>query len=343
MPADDQPQELTGSQLAAIRTYTGNDSDDIEIWVAHVTRVQKSFNWNNDKTGQIAENKLTDKAAKWLEARRSLNDDIDGWTNLQKGLMARFKKEISDVTAALAVGELQQKPTESVDDFYDRCVLTLKKKNHRVNDELRNNDNFKEAIKTDLYVFFGGGLKKYIRNATIYASSPPDSVDSLLTSARRVELQTEAKDKLFELEELTDDDKHDMKATNELNREERLEIAIANMTEELNALKSRPARAAPRYTPPGNNYLGKLVPVADPNRRPTIAYRPRPQLTCWNCGKAGHFSRSCRLKPKVKPDTTRRYNEVDEATMERYAPGDTFNQDTIVYYEASGNETGEKQ
>ena len=255
--------ELTASQINAVRTFTGNIEDDIETWIDHVTRVQKGFTWTNDKTGQIAENKLIEKAAKWLEATKSLGNEFAGWDELKKALLVRFKRETSDVTAALAMGELQQGPMETVADFYDRCVLAMKKKNHRVPDALKADANFKEAVNTDLFVFFGGGLKKYIRNATICSSTPPADIEELLKAAKRVEMQTEAKDRLFELEETKQQDLNKgrtMEGTDEVQAE------IEKLTEQLNVLKAK--------------------------RRPQT-YKP---LECWTCGIAGHFSRNCRKR-----------------------------------------------
>ena len=86
-------------------------------------------------------------------------------------------------------------------------MLALKKKNHRVNDQLKANADFKQAVETDWFVFFGGGLKRYIRNATLCSAKPPESVMELLSAAKIIELQSEARDKLFELEELSEVDK----------------------------------------------------------------------------------------------------------------------------------------
>ena len=121
-----------------------------------------------------------EKAAKWLEAKISLGGEVMGWDDLAENLLDRFKKEQTDVTAALAMGELQQGGIERVADFYDRCVLALKKKNHRVNDQLKGNADFKQAVEADFFVFFDGGLKRYIRNATLSSAKPSESVMELL-------------------------------------------------------------------------------------------------------------------------------------------------------------------
>ena len=110
-----QPEQndLTGSQLASVRNYTGADQDDVELWIAHVNRVKRGFGWTDVKAGQVAKNKLVEKAAKWLEAMISQGGEVAGWDNLSKNLLDRLKKEQTDVTAALAMGELQQGSIES--------------------------------------------------------------------------------------------------------------------------------------------------------------------------------------------------------------------------------------
>ena len=190
-----------GAQLANIRTFTGQPDDDIELFIAHVDRVKTAFAWTQQNTAQLVANRMMDKAGKWLQVAETMGVDISTWDDMKKQLLSRFKKETSDVTAALMVADLQQGISESVSDFYDRCILAMNKKNHRVTPELKANDDFKQVRDSELFVYFGGGLRKQIRNATICSSSPPEKVQDLLKAARNVELQSEARDKLFELEE----------------------------------------------------------------------------------------------------------------------------------------------
>ena len=304
--------DITGSQLAALRNYSGNDGDDIELWCNHVGRIQTAFGWAGPKTGQIAQNKLTEKAANWLEVRKALGEEFADWDSLKKGLIARFKRETSDVTAALAVCDLQQGNTESVADFYDRCVMTMRKKNHRVTDALKQTNDWKLAQQTELFVFFGGGLKRYIRNATICSSNPPETANDLLVAAKRVEMQSEAKDKLFELEtEKTDDGNFDETEKEENEWFDRID----EIAEELAALRtyrpfkgrggkrrfSRGFASSRGFTSPRGNFRGRGW------NRPSSSGTP--DLTCWICGKKGHISRNCSNRSQLQK---RQVNEMEE-------------------------------
>ena len=257
---------IPGSQLSAAREFAGKLSDDVELWTAHIDRCKATFNWTNEQTAQIALNKITDTAAKWAEAQKSLGKEYDRWPALKAALIKRFKAEISDATAAMAMSELHQNASETVADFYDRCILAMKKKNHRVDDTLKANNDFKRAMSTDLFVFFGGGLKKHIRNATICSSNPPADVDALLEAAKRIELQSETRDRLFQI----DEEKEEKEKTLELNqKEDKWTQKVEALTEEIAALKKK--QAGIRF----NNQ------------------RNRDDRSCWTCGKRGHFSRTC--------------------------------------------------
>ena len=272
-PDEDEEEEqgnmpneaLPGSQLSIAREFAGKPGDDVEIWTAHIERCQKTFTWTNEQTAQIALNKITDTAAKWAEAQISLGVEFKVWNELKQAITTRFKAEISDATAAMAMSELQQNATETVSDFYDRCVLAMKKKNHRVDAALKTNANFKRAINTDLFVFFGGGLKRHIRNATICSSNPPEDIENLLKAAKRVELQTETRDKLYSIEE------HQNKEAYSSD----LQTKVNELSEELAALRRRGTSSSNfRGRRGGNNSSSGT-------------------MTCWTCGRSGHFARNC--------------------------------------------------
>ena len=128
MPANGAGDGIPGSQLSAAREFAGKNSDDVEIWTAHIDRCKTTFKWSDEQTAQIALNKITDTAARWAEAQKSMGTEYNLWPALKEAIIKRFKAEISDATAAMAMSELQQQTSETVNDFYDRCILAMKKK-----------------------------------------------------------------------------------------------------------------------------------------------------------------------------------------------------------------------
>ena len=263
-----QENHNLGAQLTNIRQFTGQPEDDVELFIAHVDRVRVAFGWTPANTAQLVANKLVDKAGKWLQVADTMGTDLTTWDNLKKQLTARFKRETSDVTAALMVSELQQGTGESVADFFDRCVLAMSKKNHRITDELKGNEDFKKVRDSELFVYFGGGLRKAIRNATICSSSPPADIEALLKAARNVEMQSEAREKLFELEE-----------GKEGGQSKEGEEGLDEIAEQIEALQERFRRM-------GNGSRGRGRNDRNPQNQGNTK-------VCWGCGRKGHFRREC--------------------------------------------------
>ena len=53
-------------------------------------------------------------------------------------------------------------------------------------------DGWKQQVQIDLYMFFGAGLHKHIRDATLSSSNPPTTAEALLKAARFVETSKHA-------------------------------------------------------------------------------------------------------------------------------------------------------
>ena len=104
----------------------------------------EAFAWPADKAVKIVESKPQGKTAIWLRGQRSLGKTWETWETKKKSLLARFKLEVTEVAATHTVHNLRQRMFKTADEFYDRCVLALKRKNHRVLEDVKEMESWKE-------------------------------------------------------------------------------------------------------------------------------------------------------------------------------------------------------
>ena len=193
-PAAAAPNAISGAQLNLVPSFTGEATEDVENWIMAFEGLMEAFTWTGVKAARIAEAKMTGKAAKWLRGQRSLGVTYANWNEVKRAMLARFKQVTSEVAATLAIHDLRQGQKETVDEFYDRVVLALDQKNHRVTEATKGTAEWRDQVQTDLYTFFGAGLRKAIRDATVSSSSPPTTAANLLKAARYVETSFRARE-----------------------------------------------------------------------------------------------------------------------------------------------------
>ena len=185
---------LSSSQVNLVSPFLGEKSDDVESWIMKFESMKEACGWDNGRAIAIAESKLEGKAALWLRGQKAIGTIWTTWNELKKEIQGRFKLEVTEIAATLAIHDLKQTKNESVDEFFDRVLIALDQKNHRVTNEMKATDEWKNVLKTDIFTFFGAGLKKYIRDATVSSSSPPLNATDLLKAARFVETSSRATD-----------------------------------------------------------------------------------------------------------------------------------------------------
>ena len=221
--------------------------------------LMEAFGWEAAKAARIAEAKMKGKAARWLRGQRSLGVKYEDWPAVRTAMLDRFKALTSEVAATHAIHDLKQGQHESVDEFFDRVVLALDQKNHRVTNATRATQEWKDQVKIDLYTFFGAGLRKVIRDAKVSSPSPPLNAQDLLKAARYVETSTKA--------------------------QERAQMMAINQQWQFSPSRGRGAtrgsgRGGSSFSSPSSN-------------QPRAPGAPPASYICFQCQRPGHYRANC--------------------------------------------------
>ena len=135
---------VTGSQLNSIPQFDGATDADVEVLTDNIDAAIITYAWEEHQACGAAKSRLTGLAAKWLRSQGKLARVWNAWNDVaavagppavpaaegfKTALKTRFLEMINEIGATNAVVDLKQKPSENVDDFYDRCVLAMDRKN----------------------------------------------------------------------------------------------------------------------------------------------------------------------------------------------------------------------
>jgi len=188
MAANDAPQ---GSQINQLPVFSGKSDQDVEVWIRQAEGVAAMFGWNDAQTASAAKIKMADEAAYWLQACVYSGTVYAAWAGangLRTGLLGRFVVQINALAAVDAVSKLTQMSSESVGRFYDRCVITLNKKNFTYTEAQKRDAAYKTQFQVDLFVFFSAGLLPRIKSRATGGANAPQDITALKASALDAEL-----------------------------------------------------------------------------------------------------------------------------------------------------------
>ena len=295
------PARVNANQLNVLGEFSGADNEDAIAFAMKVRQCQGTFGWTEFVTATMVELSLRGVAARWLRSLAMTsgpNDNLDQWevpdpvygrqvvgaapgrvgirrvlpdTGLRHHLLHRFRQQMNEGAAVEAVTDLKQRAGESVDEFYDRVVIAMDIKNHRVGEQERRGNRYKERLRDDVYTFFAAGMNNDIRQQALGGpeAGKPTTALALLEAARNAELERKRVKKPKFLSSLDQqqgpsEDQQDGGREGEQQQEPLSSYALHELMYELDAIRSR---------------ISGLADVA-----------------CWNCGQRGHYSFDCTVK-----------------------------------------------
>lgn len=178
---------VTPQQLNSLTIYDGKT--DVELWILHLERMRTQYGWTEPELTQavltmlqrmakgqsfIASQTLKGVAyARWTDEPGAAADDPPVEIGLRTGLRERFGETITGIAAADAVSDLRQRHGEDVDDFAERVIRALDRKNHSYTRAEKLEEEYLRHFQHDIFTFVSAGLQESIRSRTLGAAIPP--------------------------------------------------------------------------------------------------------------------------------------------------------------------------
>jgi hypothetical protein len=277
---NDPRMAINANQLVLLGEFKGEAAEDIELFSMQVRRCRETFAWTQAQTSQLVQTRLKGSAGTWLRSKHKTTlpaDHMEVWehvednhvmpdTGLRHHLLQRFREPINVQAAVDAVADLKQKSSESVEEFYDRTVLAMDRKNHRATEHTKSTAVYKEKLIDDVFTFFAAGMREDLRMAAMGGPNPPLTADTLLTAARNAEKQKQKMKTPKFLTELQEEEASQPSTSNAAaatSQEEGLALQLQELRHELEAMKAQSGPGAQR------------------------------DVECYKCGRRGHYSFNC--------------------------------------------------
>ena len=204
---DEMPGRPKGNEINQIPMFDGTTPDP-DRWLDAVVRVANAFFWDvegeNDRRARAACLRMEGAAGVWLESMTrmgKLNDAIATWDAFKTAFRGRFRPLDEAIRSTEAIMDLKMKQGEKVQEFADRIMIGVDKKNEIWSEEARALDQYAAIRNQDLFSFMCAGLDSSLRKIVMGGSDPPTTFDGLITKACQVESAMRAKHSIQELVE----------------------------------------------------------------------------------------------------------------------------------------------
>ena len=191
---------MAANQLTTLPTFDGSDPSKLDEFIFLLQSAQHQWGWSDDQLAAAVKSRLTGEASSWLFAETKELRYYEHWEHreprrsLRQGLISRFGETITQFAAMAAVRNLNQKPKESADAFYDRVKVAVDKRNHTYSPAYKASRAYQRQFQEDVLQYFSTGLKDKIRNKVLLSPATPTTADGWRQVARRVEAELKSLD-----------------------------------------------------------------------------------------------------------------------------------------------------
>ena len=261
-------QNVNGSQVTSLKIFEGREGEDVELFIANVEQCMQAYGWTPAQTCEITKMRMQGVAAQWIRAEHLCGNDVQIWADagdnvgLKSMLLTRFKVSDNVITAAAAVEHLRQEPNESVDTFYDRCIIAVDKLHFSLDEQAKQDQGYKDLARDSINALYNAGLKPSIRTRLLAnGATPPADTAELRKRVRQIELQLKLEGKsgkIFAIEP-------DMEKSEEGGSGDTLEGRVEALTKKRDAFMMNKGRKT----------------------------RDMKDVVCYSCNKKGHYSFNC--------------------------------------------------
>jgi Retrotransposon gag protein len=257
---------------------------------------------------------LRDRALEWWKSLSRIPDfNREDWTAVKRDFLRAYAPKYTARSACANLQELYQKSTETVQDFYLRCLASYDKIEEiqapamatarvqivdltQANANIVKKEGMDDMLRFVMQQLFIAGLKEDIRLKTMEAN--PVGLQETLAVAQQMEVIVGDKKYKSQItsvnqsEYYTEDE--DEEEEEELSPEEQIAL------EKVNAVFKRNGRNFGKFAK--NKKFGNFFKKSNPN------------VVCHGCGQKGHIIKNCYSKKKISKSNAIKEEDSDDDT-----------------------------
>ena len=285
----DQGAGVSGSQIATVPTFDGDEGHKSELWCMGLTDAMTQFAWTELEAVKTAERKLTGPAQSWYYRMRCIkNQPYATWTGdegLRAAMLKRFYPGRLARTVAADLTNLKQRSTETVSQFQDRCFIVCDRKFSATPEE-KALPTYEARVNKEVYFYMVAGIKKEIRLYINAGATRHTNLEEFFEAATTAEQALEEEKGLAPSAICS----AEPRATSDADNAIQISPVEQQLKEALSKIEALEVKV--RQGAAGN-----------PRKKTPSAKRPP---KCSFCNKAGHAETECWSKhPNLRPQSSR--------------------------------------